>query len=330
MNSHIISKVFDTFPKLNALIIGDVMIDAYLLGTVNRISPEAPVPIISMTHTDHRLGGAANVALNVKALGANPILYCLVGDDANAQILKDLMDKHTLPTTGIFVDPSRPTTIKTRVMSQQQQILRMDNESTSPLNDSLTAKITQHILSTLNTHTIDVIIFEDYDKGMITPTLIKTIVDRANQLHIPTAVDPKYRNFSEYKNVTLFKPNLKELCEGLHIKIDPSNAKSLYTGYKSIHTALQCENVLITLSQYGVYIAHAQKGETIAAHPRKITDVSGAGDTVISVISLCIAAGAPALLAAKLANLAGGMVCEQIGVVPIDGNLLKKESLRIL
>ncbi|MGB0390818.1 MAG: bifunctional heptose 7-phosphate kinase/heptose 1-phosphate adenyltransferase [Salibacteraceae bacterium] len=329
MNQHLINRVFDIFPKLNALVIGDVMIDAYLFGVVDRVSPEAPVPVVSVNGKENRLGGAANVALNIKALGANPILCCVVGNDENANVFNKLMDDNGLAKDGIFVDESRPTTVKTRVISQQQQMLRIDEENSSVLSESNTRRITDGILNILKIHQIDVVIFEDYDKGLISPTMINEIVEKANKLNIPITVDPKKRNFTDYKNVTLFKPNLKEMREGLNIEIDPLNINSLEKGFEHLQKTIHCTNALITLSEHGMFITDGLNKEIVPAHVRNIADVSGAGDTVVSVASLSLAAGMDAVFATKLANLAGGLVCEKVGVIPIDGETLKAEALRI-
>ena len=329
MHKDLINNVFQTFPNLNALVIGDVMIDAYLFGHVDRISPEAPVPVVSVNGKENRLGGAANVALNIKALGANPILCCVVGDDKNADIFKSLLTENNLPTEGVFIDKSRPTTVKTRVISQQQQMLRIDEEDSSNLSPKSTKEVTKQILSLLDTKKIDVVIFEDYDKGLLTPELIEQVIEKANQLNIPITVDPKKRNFTTYKNVTLFKPNLKELKEGLNIQVNPANSESLKTGINQLQNTINCKNALVTLSEYGMYITNGNTHEIIPAHIRNIADVSGAGDTVISVASLSLAAGTDAVFATKLANLAGGLVCEKVGVVPINGKQLKAEAIRL-
>ena len=227
MNQQLINQVFDSFSSLNALVIGDVMIDAYLFGKVDRISPEAPVPVVSITEKDNRLGGAANVALNIKALGANPILCCVVGSDKNAEVFHSLMKAHKLTAAGVIEDDSRPTTVKTRVISGNQQMLRIDEEDSDHLNTAVRSKVIAHILSLLDSEKIDVIIFEDYDKGLISSELIKMVVEKANHKNIPTTVDPKKRNFADYQNVSLFKPNLKELKEGLDIHVDPTSIESL-------------------------------------------------------------------------------------------------------
>ena len=311
------------------MVIGDVMIDSYLFGRVDRISPEAPVPVVSVNGKENRLGGAANVALNLKALGANPILCSILGNDANNALFNQLMDENQLSTAGLIVDDSRPTTVKTRVISNHQQMMRIDEENSSNLSEGVTSKMIERIHSILESTTIDVIIFEDYDKGLINNTLIDSVVNKALELNIPVTVDPKKRNFTSYKNVNLFKPNLKELREGLNIEIDPTNENSLNDGFNALKKELNCAYALVTLSEYGMFITNGEKQKLIPAHVRNIADVSGAGDTVISVASLCIAAGTDPIFATQLANLAGGLVCEKVGVVPIDGEILKSEALRL-
>lgn len=329
MNQHLVNRVFSTFPSLTALVIGDVMIDAYLFGHVDRVSPEAPVPVVSVSSKENRLGGAANVALNIKALGAKPILCCVVGNDENANIFKELMDSNGLSTEGLMKDSSRPTTVKTRVISQQQQMLRIDEENSAILNQDITVKMTTRIVSLLENNKIDVVIFEDYDKGLITPQLIKTVVSKANELNIPVTVDPKKRNFTAYQNVTLFKPNLKEIREGLGVAVNPVNQTNLMDAFNILKSSINCEYALITLSELGLYITNGDTQKIIPAHVRNIADVSGAGDTVISVASLCLGSGTDAVFATQMANLAGGLVCEKVGVVPVDGAQLKNEALRL-
>lgn len=329
MDQHLTNRVFQNFPDQTALVIGDVMIDAYLFGGVDRISPEAPVPVVSVKSKENRLGGAANVALNVKALGATPILCCVVGDDENAKVFRQLLEENNLSTEGVIHDHLRPTTVKTRVISHSQQMLRIDEENSDFLHPEATTEMTERIISILVSKKIDVIIFEDYDKGLINQQLITAVVSKANELGIPTTVDPKKRNFLDYKNVTLFKPNLKEIKEGLNIDVDPSDRKSIQEGVDELKRHLNCKSALVTLSEYGMYISDDTQNVHVPAHIRNIADVSGAGDTVISVASLCLAAGTDVVFATKMANLAGGLVCEKVGVVPVDGEVLKNEALRL-
>lgn len=319
-----LSTLFSSFENYKVLIIGDVMIDSYLWGKVDRISPEAPVPIISMTNQENRLGGAANVALNIQALGATPILCAIVGNDANAATFKNLLKDSHITDEGIVTDPSRMTTIKTRVISGRQHLLRVDRESDKPISKEVETTFVSHIISLLDKYKVDALIFEDYDKGAITPHLIKQVVDAANSRNIPSLVDPKKRNFLDYNGVTLFKPNFKELTEGLKLEVSKTQPDQLFDAAKLLHQK-GIKYVLITLSEHGVFISNGSSFKQIPAEIRDISDVSGAGDTVISVASLCMASKLDHTLTAQIANIAGGLVCEKVGVVPVDKPHLMKE-----
>ncbi len=324
-------SIFDNFNKLNILIIGDVMIDSYQWGKVERISPEAPVPICSVQKIEHRLGGAGNVALNISAMGATPILCTVIGRDSNEEILLNLLTEHDMTTEGMVVSSERPTTIKTRIIGNNTQMLRIDKETTNVLSHEEENLLLGKITDIIANKKIDAIIFQDYDKGVITERIIKETVKLAKQKSIPTTVDPKHRNFSSYKDVTLFKPNLKELKEGLKIEFDEPNLTNLTDAALLLHSKQRISQVFITLSEYGVFIADYTQRQAeikmLPAHLRKIADVSGAGDTVISVATLCLASKMSAIDIAKISNLAGGLVCENVGVVSIDKNRLYKEVI---
>ncbi|MCF6241935.1 MAG: PfkB family carbohydrate kinase [Bacteroidales bacterium] len=223
MNKEQIHQLFEQFSRFNILIIGDVMIDTYFWGKVDRISPEAPVPIIARTNIEHRLGGAGNVALNVQSLGATPYLCSVIGDDDKSNILTKLLRKRNLPSAGILQDKDRITTIKTRIISDNQHLLRIDEEITNNIPKEIQQKFIRKIQSLIEDKNINAIIFEDYDKGVITPEIIEETVKIAKRKNIPTLVDPKKRNFMDYHGVSLFKPNFKELVEGLKLDIEKSN-----------------------------------------------------------------------------------------------------------
>ena len=330
MNKNEIVNLFKNFNNLNVLIIGDVMIDSYYYGEVNRISPEAPVPIVSVNKKDNRLGGAANVALNLKALGANPILCSVIGKDNASEKFSELLKKQALSQEGITQSGERITTVKTRVIGNKHQVIRVDSEVDTPLSSKENENLTTAIKRLIENHKIDVVIFQDYDKGVITADLIENVIAICNSKNIPTAVDPKKRNFKAYKNATLFKPNLKELKEGLNIEIDPSSIEEVEAAIIELNAAQQNKINFITLSEYGVLIKDNTHKKNIPAHVRSIADVSGAGDTVISVASLCLALNQPITMIAEIANLAGGLVCESVGVVPIDKDQLLSEAINNL
>lgn len=324
------SNIFDRFNSLNVLIIGDVMMDSYIWGKVDRISPEAPVPVVRVTKKENRLGGAANVALNVQSLGAKPIICAIIGDDAEGKEFLELMHNQKLSDQGILTIKDRPTTVKTRIIANSQQIVRVDDETVKNISSSSNSLILKKIRQIISEEKIDAIIFEDYDKGLITQDLISSTVILANTKGIITAVDPKKRNFNAYRNVSLFKPNLKELKEGLKTDIDPANKEHIILAVKKIQKKLSAKSVMLTLSENGVFISSDKGQRFIPAHKRDIADVSGAGDTVIATAALCLAAGLDEFQTAEIANLAGGLVCEYVGVVPIEKASLLVESSGLL
>lgn len=317
-------KLIDAFKEKRVMIIGDAMLDAYWMGKVNRISPEAPVPVLEITDKQYKLGGAANVALNIKSLGAVPFLFSIIGNDSAGENLLNLLQNEHIDTRFLQHLKSRITTVKIRVMSQAYHILRMDEEQSDELASNDKEKLQKKILSGLEKIRPDVVIIQDYEKGMLYPELIDAIIKHTEKLKIKTAVDPKKKNFWNYKNVTLFKPNLRELTEASGNTINVSNIRSLKTAEAALRKKLNHKISLITLSADGVYVSSEKENFKIAAHERNITDVSGAGDTVISVAALCLAANANIQTIAALSNLAGGLVCEKRGVAPITSAQLKE------
>lgn len=318
-------EIIEQFKGLKVLVVGDVMIDAYLFGYVERISPEAPVPVLAVERKEYRLGGAANVALNLVALGAVPILCSVIGEDTEGTELITLLEKAHIRSSGIIRSGSRLTTTKTRVMAQGHQMIRIDNEQVQPINGEDTSLLSNRIVNELLPNA-DVVLFEDYDKGVITPALIEQVVHKSIQLGKKVVVDPKKRNFLSYKGVDLFKPNLKELKEGFKRDADPSDQLEFEAAILELMVNMELKNIMVTLSERGVMICDGKQFHYVPAHLRKISDVSGAGDTVIAVASLCVALGIKNEDLAALSNLAGGLVCEEVGVVPIDRNLLIEEA----
>jgi rfaE bifunctional protein kinase chain/domain len=322
--------LFGKFNMCKVLVIGDVMIDSYLIGKVDRISPEAPVPVVALKQRNNLLGGAANVALNIKSLGAEAILCSVIGNDKQGDILLDLMKKSGLKTEGIIRSSERITTTKFRIISNRTQMLRVDEEIDTDLNPDDTSELINVISGLIQSKKPDVIVMQDYNKGVLSPQVIEKMTVLAKSAGIPVAVDPKKKNFGAYKNISLFKPNLKEISEGLKTEIDPLSIESLQKSADILHTDQKVETVIITLSEHGVFISSKnQEGtisEIIPAVMRSIADVSGAGDTVISVAALCLAIKTDPVLMASLSNLAGGLVCEQPGVVPVDKTRLMAEA----
>ena len=301
------------------------MIDSYIWGKVERISPEAPVPVVRVTKKENRLGGAANVALNIQALGACPYICAVIGDDSDGENFLSLLKAQGLSEEGLIKIKTRPTTIKTRIIAHNKQIARVDAETERNLSSSNTLLVLNKIKQIIADHRIDAIIFEDYDKGLITEELIDKTVKLSKEMGIITVVDPKKRNFHAYKGVQLFKPNLKELKEGLKIEVDPLNIEQVEQAVNRLKKQLGAKTVMLTLSEHGVYVSSENGNNHILAHKRTIADVSGAGDTVIATAALCLAAGLNEFKTAEIANLAGGLVCEHVGVVPIDKARLLRE-----
>jgi rfaE bifunctional protein kinase chain/domain len=322
--------LFDQFSTKRVLVIGDVMVDAYLMGKVNRMSPEAPVPIVDLFEKDERIGGAGNVALNLAALGASPIICSVIGTDAEGERLIHLFNEANISTDGIYASSNRRTTVKTRVLSNNQQLLRIDSEDTTLIDTTEEGELLKQITSVLEIG-IDGIIFEDYNKGVLTPSLISDVLALAQTHQIPTTVDPKKDHFFEYKGCTLFKPNLKELKEGLQVDFDFSRNQSAFlNAVNELQSRLGNSISFITLSEHGVFIQEEEQPIFIPAHLRNIADVSGAGDTVIAVATLCLISGADVQTIAAISNIAGGLVCEQPGVVSIEKERLLNEVTKLL
>lgn len=319
------NQLFEEFQDLNVVIIGDSMLDAYFYGKVDRISPEAPVPIVNLTHKEHRLGGAANVALNVKALGAKPILCTLKGNDRDGETLKQLIAELGISTDGLINDYNRGTTVKTRIIGNNHQMLRIDEEETQDIDsnvENLLYEAVKHFIKDA-----DVLIMQDYNKGLLTESLIGKIVKLCQKEKVKTVVDPKFNNFFAYKGVDLFKPNKKEIAQAYNLaRIDSQQAIELS---KELRERLSAAKVLTTLSEDGAALVSATETIHVPAHARKVVDVSGAGDSALSAAALCLALDAPDTVVAEIANLAGGLVCEQVGVVPIDRDTLLDEVLEL-
>jgi len=318
--------LFEDFNQKNVLIVGDAMIDAYMWGEVNRISPEAPVPVVEVKKHENRLGGAANVALNLKALGANPILCSVVGTGNRGALFLKLMQEAGLSTAGILSKKERKTTVKTRVIANNKHQLRIDEEKTSPIIDSREfLQLTESLMGS-----IDVIILQDYNKGVLTCEVIEEVIRSANKEGISTIVDPKKQNFNSYKNCTIFKPNLAEIKAGMNIRFDADNVSAIEKASTELRTLLNAKAILLTLSERGICISSVDGFKHTPAFNRDIIDVSGAGDTVIAVASLCLASGVKHTDLSVLSTLAGGIVCEEVGVMPINKEKLLSEAIKLI
>ena len=319
-----VSELINGFSRLKVLIIGDLMIDSYTWGRVSRISPEAPVPVVNVIRRESRLGGAGNVVLNIASLGATAVICSVIGDDAPGRELQKIILDANLSTDGLIVEPGRMTTVKERIIAGSQQVVRVDSETENSISLSSQQALLAHIKDSMSD--VDVIIFEDYDKGVLSAELIQSVISMAKENNIPTVVDPKRKNFFAYKGATLFKPNLHELRDGLGLMPTDFDADHLAETVRKFKVSQEFTGVFVTLSERGVYIDFENDQHLIPAHIRQISDVSGAGDTVISIAACVLALGGSTEQIASLANLGGGLVCESLGVVPIDLALLRKEA----
>ena len=328
-----IKQLFRDFENSRILIIGDIMVDAYIWGTVNRISPEAPVPVVAVKKRENRLGGAANVARNIKALGAEPVLCSLIGEDIKGREFLELLDAEGMTKEGIVQSPDRITTTKFRVLGNNSQMLRVDEEITTSISEKEKEVFIKRITELVEKQDIHALIFQDYDKGVIDKDVIDEVTSLARRKSIPVAVDPKKNNFMYYKNATLFKPNLKELKEGTKTDFEVTDRKALERAVDILQKELTCDILMVTLSEKGIFVKYQFDGEVETykepAHERQIADVSGAGDTVISTAALCLAQKLTPEDMATICNLAGGLVCEEAGVVPVEKEKLIKEVKKI-
>lgn len=313
-----LSALLESFENLRVLIIGDVMLDSYVWGKVSRISPEAPVPVVMQMDTENRLGGAANVALNVKSLGGIPVMCSVIGKDENSRHFRNLVKELGMPEDGLIGAEHRVTTNKTRIIAGNQQLIRVDREMDSYIEPDIEHALWERIQALVNQYPISAIIFQDYDKGVITRDLIEKAIELGKRKSIPTLIDPKKRNFSYYRNATLFKPNYKELTEGMNLDFEKSDFEMVHTAAKTLHQKSGFDIILVTLSEHGMLISKDGQYKVVPTHAREIADVSGAGDTVIAMASLCLAAGVEPYRMARLSNLAAGLVCERVGVVPVE------------
>ncbi len=319
-----LAEIIDGFEKLRVMVIGDLMVDAYTWGKVTRISPEAPVPVVNVVKRENRLGGAGNVVLNLASLGAKPLVFSVIGDDSTGSSLLDILREAGLSVDGIIQEAGRPTTVKERVIAGSQQLLRVDSETEKAISSASVSALLAAVKAAISN--VDVIIFEDYDKGVLSAGLIQEVMAMAKSAGIPTVVDPKKKNFFAYQGATLFKPNLHELRDGLGLDSSDLSSLALPATVKKFRESQNFEGLFVTLSERGVYMDFRSEQVAIPAHIRQIADVSGAGDTVISIAACALAAGASPAQIAELANLGGGLVCEFLGVVPIEVNLLKREA----
>jgi len=323
-------KLFQNLSACKVGVIGDVMLDTYWWGHVERISPEAPVPVVLLDKRELRIGGAGNVALNLVSLGAATSIFSVIGEDDAGKALDSLMTEQGIDTSYIICSKTRRTTDKTRIISRNQQMMRLDAETTADLvttaEDALIDRIKEYIIKEKPA----VIIFEDYNKGVLTSRVITEVISICSQHHVISAVDPKRKNFFSFKGVTIFKPNLKEVKDGLNLLVEDLDKDSLKEIHQLLKDQLGHEISFITLSEKGVYFQNDKVSAIIPSHLRNIADVSGAGDTVIAVAALLYATTGDVQLMAAVANIAGGLVCEEVGTAAINKEKLLHECKLLL
>ena len=325
-----LDKLFADISKMKVAVIGDVMLDTYWWGNVERISPEAPVPVVAVSRREQRIGGAGNVALNVQALGASVALLTILGDDEDGTQLKQLLQEKNIDTRYILESKKRITTNKIRIISRNQQMMRLDTEIIHDIDENDEEKLQNQIEKFITSEKPDVVILEDYNKGILTKNIITNTIAFCNKNNIPTTVDPKRKNFFSYRNASLFKPNLNEAITSLNLLPEEISSELLSDIHAQLKEKLDHDISLITLSEKGIFYQGKMNKKIIPSHRRNIADVSGAGDTVIAVASLVYAATKDINLVAEVANIAGGIVCEEVGTVAINKEKLMEECKRLL
>jgi D-glycero-beta-D-manno-heptose-7-phosphate kinase len=325
-----IQQLFSEFEKIRIAVIGDVMLDTYWWGNVSRISPEAPVPIVALQKNELRLGGAANVALNLVALHAQTTLISVIGDDDEGKKLIELLSKQKINSNYIINSSDRITTNKTRIISRNQQMMRLDAEVSTDIDEKTENLLLDNIRKYIDTENPHVIIFQDYNKGVLTQKIIEQTIAWCKEKNIITTVDPKRKNFFSYKNVDIFKPNLIEVKEGLNMLFDDVTLDLLQDVHQQLHQKLHNKISFITLSEKGVFYKDDKTSNIIPTHVRNIADVSGAGDTVIAVASMVYAITKNMQLTSEVANIAGGLVCEEVGTAAINKEKLFAECERLI
>lgn len=318
------NQIFEQFKQKQVVVIGDIMLDKYLYGKVDRISPEAPVPILQLNRAERRIGGAGNVALNLAGLGARAFIFAAIGEDMEGDNLLGLLKEQGLSDNGIFRHAEYPTTIKTRLIGGTQQLMRVDEERYRELTNAEQVVFVERLESLIKTTSIDGLIIQDYNKGLLSKSVIETVLNLAGEHNIPVAVDPKFANFTTYSPVTIFKPNLRELEAALGYPVSHAE-ESLIPAIQVLRNMVQAEWYGITLSEHGIYLSGEKGDRRVPTRKRNVVDVCGAGDAVISALMLGYLAGCDQEEMGALANAAGGYVCEKVGVVPAEADKILEE-----
>jgi rfaE bifunctional protein kinase chain/domain len=323
-------ELFKSFSSIKIGVIGDMMLDTYWWGNVERISPEAPVPVVTVNRKEYRIGGAGNVALNLASLGTPVSVFSVIGDDDDGQILTGLLNENKIETAYLLKSTGRITTNKMRVISRNQQMMRLDSETLQPLENEQEQKLIAQVERFIREESPAAIIFEDYNKGVLTEKIIHSVIEICRKNSVITSVDPKRKHFFKYKGVDIFKPNLKEARDALNLLIEEINESILTHIHQKLVDELNHRISFITLSEKGVFYKDGKESRMVPSHIRNVADVSGAGDTVIAVATLIYTLTRNTKMMAEIANLAGGIVCESVGTVAIDKAKLLRECQRLL
>ncbi len=308
--AEVLSAAVRKFPSKRVLILGDVMLDRFIWGAVSRISPEAPVPVVDVKRETTCLGGGANVAANVRGLGATPVLLGIVGRDLEGKQLAERLHELGAPSDGLAIDDQRCTTVKTRIIAHNQQVCRADREDRAPMSADIEAKIVARFRRYIGA--VDAVIISDYAKGLITPGLLKAVLPAARSAGKIVCVDPKLKNLAAYKPATVITPNTLEVERASGVSI--TSTRDLLRAGKRILKATGIQHLLITRGEEGM--ALFEEGSRVICIPtlaREVYDVTGAGDTVISALTLGLVAGLTILEAAVLSNIAAGVVVGKLG-----------------
>ncbi len=321
MNKKKLINIVDKFQNKKVLVVGDIMLDRYIWGNVERISPEAPVPVVDVVKETQSLGGCGNVANNITSVGGQVYLVTLVGNDIYANELKLLLQERKVNIDGVLTDQQRPTTVKTRIIAHNQQVVRVDKESRVQITPQIFEKIKLYIEDIKNK--IDAILISDYGKGVITKSLLTYLINLSKKLDVPITVDPKIEHFMEYKKVTVLTPNLNEATLGMRLHKKPHTEQEIYELGKKILKKLNPQALVITRGPDGMTLFEKEKTYHIPTRAKEVYDVTGAGDTVIAILTLCLAAGADFVSSCEISNFAAGIVVGKVGTATVSKEELK-------
>ena len=317
------AEVWEKFSKVKVLIVGDIMLDRYWWGKVERISPEAPVPVVNLEKTSLVAGGAANVAANVAGLGAKPFLIGLTGTDEEAALFPEVLLKNNVSADFLIKSSNRPTTVKTRIVAHNQQIVRIDQETKTAINQIEEEELWKSVERVIDE--IDIIIVSDYGKGTISTDISVRLITSAKRLDKKILIDPKGKNYAKYRGATMLTPNRFEVAEAE--QLENFGQQTIEEAGQRLISELSLESILITQGEEGMTLVEkSNRVKHISVTARNVYDVTGAGDTVIASLGVAIGSGENLLAAAKFANESAGLVVEQIGTTAISKKMFDNKT----